>query len=676
MARPKSQNAEPGLQRPDSRWGYSKDTLTKVLAYIRDEAPIVIHVDLVKYVSSFQADTHYRNQFETRTTGGSSDLGKRKAWESRLFPESYDEAQHFDRVKYGVLNAVNDPRGIVSVAKQYGQDYLVLRGARLRTTFSDRDSCTQGQQASCEWYAHVLEKYTDAELQAVTEVALGDRLYVDSTVLDTEKAGEDLLANLHSPVIIDARDPGEVEGKKGGEALEGCIHVPLNMDGMKQSDRPTTKEEFLEKLTAAEALPKDQSQPIITHCGNGGRGGKAAALLRDLGYWNAHNGGSPDRIREARRKPPAAAPLSQPPAVAESSVLAGLHDPVIIDARDSNEVEGLKGGAALEGCLHVPMNIDGKKQTERPTTTEEFFAKLQAAGALPADLGKPIISHCGSGGRGGKTALRQMNGIYGKSDDDSTANGKFVEGSMSAQVEFFQKLVQLVEVQIHGEIEFKKHIEAVVVHPSRRKGKHLEKIEAWCRAINVPLLRMPEYCDGTAFDAPWPHASGSQLVAETPLWRWRPLHSTGPWVRFDVISSSVLEARRRDVSDELPCLPAGNVCNLNLSAMTARVFVDRSEVELSLQRRTAGAGARERASENRSRNHKSFVWEWCASASGHGSWCAYDAERTSSLEKAWCNRLSRLSFSMNGVNYNVDFELMVQVNCETRYRRLVRRRPA
>lgn len=423
MARPKSQNAEPGLQRRLSKWGYSKDTLTKVLAYIRDEAPIVIHVDLVKYVSCFQADTHYRNQFETRTTGGSSDLGKRKAWESRLFPESYDEAQHFDRVKYGVLNAVNDPRGIVSVAKQYGQDYLVLRGARLRTTFSDRDSCTQGQQASCEWYAHVLEKYTDAELQAVTEVALGDRLYVDSTVLDT------------------------------------------------------------------------------------------------------------------------------------------------------------------------------------------------AAGGYK-------------------------------------------------------------EVQIHGEIEFKKHIEAVVVHPSRRKGKHLEKIEAWCRAINVPLLRMPEYCDGTAFDAPWPQASGSQLVAETPLWRWRPLHSTGPWVRFDVISSSVLEARRRDVSDELPCLPAGNVCNLNLSAMTARVFVDRSQVELSLQRRTAGAGARERASENRSRNHKSFVWEWCASASGHGSWCAYDAERTSSLEKAWCNRASRLSFSMNGVNYNVDFELMVQVNCETRYRRLVRRRPA
>ncbi|CAE7603138.1 unnamed protein product [Symbiodinium natans] len=202
----------------------------------------------------------------------------------------------------------------------------------------------------------------------------------------------------------------KVEAQKGGAALEGCVHVPklglgLNMDGMKQSDRPTTKEEFLEKLTAAKALPPDQSHPIITHCGNGGRGGKAAALLRELGYWNAHNGGSPDRIRLARTRPAAAASPSQPPAIAESSVLASLQEPIIIDARDPNEVEGGKGGAALEGCLHIPLNMDGLKQTERPTTTEEFFAKLQAAGGLPSDHGAPIICHCGGGGRGGKSAL-------------------------------------------------------------------------------------------------------------------------------------------------------------------------------------------------------------------------------------------------------------------------------
>merc|ERR1712151_653382 len=43
--------------------------------------------------------------------------------------------------------------------------------------------------ASCEWYAHVLEKYTDLELRAVVEVALGHRLCGDSAVLDTAKGG-------------------------------------------------------------------------------------------------------------------------------------------------------------------------------------------------------------------------------------------------------------------------------------------------------------------------------------------------------------------------------------------------------------------------------------------------------------------------------------------------------
>lgn len=32
-----------------------------------------------------------------------------EAWESRLFPQIYDNVQPADRVKYGVLNAVSDP---------------------------------------------------------------------------------------------------------------------------------------------------------------------------------------------------------------------------------------------------------------------------------------------------------------------------------------------------------------------------------------------------------------------------------------------------------------------------------------------------------------------------------------------------------------------------------------
>ena len=98
------------------------------------------------------------------------------------------------------------------------------------------------------------------------------------------------------------------------------MNVPLNHDGTPQSQRGTTPEEFLAKLEASGvALPT--GEPIITHCGSGGRGahrrgsrvlprasqlpsrcvgGKAAGILRDLGY-DAYNGGSPANIAAARK---------------------------------------------------------------------------------------------------------------------------------------------------------------------------------------------------------------------------------------------------------------------------------------------------------------------------------------------------------------------------------------
>ena len=48
---------------------------------------------------------------------------------------------------------------------------------------------------------------------------------------------------------------------------------------------------------AIDALPKDR--PIITHCGSGGRGGKAAEHLCDAGF-EAYNGGGPAHIAAAR----------------------------------------------------------------------------------------------------------------------------------------------------------------------------------------------------------------------------------------------------------------------------------------------------------------------------------------------------------------------------------------
>ena len=113
-------------------------------------------------------------------------------------------------------------------------------------------------------------------------------------------ADAEVLADLKNPVILDVRDPSEVEaGKCGPPAkIPGAVNVPLNMDGVKQSDRPTTQEEFLKKINeVVVALPKDR--PIITHCGSGGRGGKAAEHLCDAGF-EAYNGGGPAHIAAAR----------------------------------------------------------------------------------------------------------------------------------------------------------------------------------------------------------------------------------------------------------------------------------------------------------------------------------------------------------------------------------------
>ena len=113
-------------------------------------------------------------------------------------------------------------------------------------------------------------------------------------------ADAEVLADLKNPVILDVRDPEEVEAGKGGppSKIPGAVNVPLNMDGAKQSERPTTQEEFLKKVNeVVVTLPKDR--PIITHCGSGGRGGKAAEHLCDAGF-EAYNGGGPAHIAAAR----------------------------------------------------------------------------------------------------------------------------------------------------------------------------------------------------------------------------------------------------------------------------------------------------------------------------------------------------------------------------------------
>ena len=230
---------------------FTSDHLSKALLWIRDEAPIIIHIPLEAdgRIDKLLNDTHFRNQFETKISRGTLDFskgGSRASWESRLFNKEYDDALPFQRPKYGCLNIVNDPAGMdgpifhlkkniskkkkkkhtfilplspgIECATCYGESYLILKGCRLRTTFADRDSsCENTVVASCEYHAHVLAMYADEELRRVLEVANRMRLWRASDCIYTYKEvqihGEIRLSD-NVDIVVLAKDASKEPGMR------------------------------------------------------------------------------------------------------------------------------------------------------------------------------------------------------------------------------------------------------------------------------------------------------------------------------------------------------------------------------------------------------------------------------------------------------------------------------
>eukprot|EP00913_Durusdinium_trenchii_P032966 g30861.t1 len=138
-------------------------------------------------------DTNYRNQFETKTSGGLLKPATREKWERDLFGGTYEPW-------YGVQNVMNDPRGVVK-CKQYGDSYLVLKDCRLRCTFSPEDSANlkADKLAVLDFSGHVLALYDDTELKETIRVAT----QTDAALLgDSEKVGHMKYkeAQIHGPV--------------------------------------------------------------------------------------------------------------------------------------------------------------------------------------------------------------------------------------------------------------------------------------------------------------------------------------------------------------------------------------------------------------------------------------------------------------------------------------------
>jgi len=196
LAKGNHEKALPKVQMRVQKLGYADTDLWMSLAWIRELAPIIIHLKLDRMMEFIENDTHYRNQFETGGSGGLLNTEVRKKWEHGLFGGRYDDADGFNRCKYGVLNVMNDHRGVIRCS-QYGDSYLITRDTRLRCTFSPEDSANLKSErlAVLDYYAHVLNEYTDDELKETLKVAqssdaaiLGDSDKVDKKGLKYKEA--------------------------------------------------------------------------------------------------------------------------------------------------------------------------------------------------------------------------------------------------------------------------------------------------------------------------------------------------------------------------------------------------------------------------------------------------------------------------------------------------------
>lgn len=178
--------ALPRLQRRVVQLGFQEKDLWTTLSWVRDFAPIIVHFHFDKMAKFLKADTHYRSQFETGSSCGLNNRQVRERWERDLFQGAYDGCRDFERPKYGVLNVMNDYRGVVR-AKQYGDGYMIVKDARLRTTFSPEDSANlKADRLAClDYYAHVLNEYTDSELTETLKVASSGKVGTSDAVVSS-----------------------------------------------------------------------------------------------------------------------------------------------------------------------------------------------------------------------------------------------------------------------------------------------------------------------------------------------------------------------------------------------------------------------------------------------------------------------------------------------------------
>lgn len=110
----------------------------------------------------------------------------------------------FDRPKYGCLNITGDIAGDQH-GRSYGKLFIILRQhIRYRAIFYDqdtncfaRDKRTGGGLATCNYFAHVLNEYSDQDLTAAMDVASVSRIGGAAS-----KTCDYIEVQIHGPVCL------------------------------------------------------------------------------------------------------------------------------------------------------------------------------------------------------------------------------------------------------------------------------------------------------------------------------------------------------------------------------------------------------------------------------------------------------------------------------------------
>ncbi len=161
--------------------GYDAVDLELLCRYVREKAPISIHVDTNRKVydhgnMKLWSDTHYRNQFETNSSNGSLNPSARKNVEKRMFGHAHSLSP-FERVKYGTLNGTRSANGVAR-AQAYGESFLSFKtSVRPRVTICAGDSldCTRAT-GTLDHCCHVFMEMDDEELQNIVNIARGQHV--------------------------------------------------------------------------------------------------------------------------------------------------------------------------------------------------------------------------------------------------------------------------------------------------------------------------------------------------------------------------------------------------------------------------------------------------------------------------------------------------------------------